>query len=254
MPSPLWIIPATTFSLGIWQVNRLFWKLDLIEKATLQQSLSPHSLIQEHLISPKLINKSNNNDNKDQHQNENSNSKNQNQRQNEGQKQQNHVSLDEFTRVTLKGYFANDQEMLVGPRPIHDGQEASSRSVGFKNSGYLVITPFYLRNFKEVEGQRHHHDGVCKVLVNRGWLPAFLKSDTRRMERKQDSDDKKMVKLDNKKENDIEIEGFLRNPEPGSIMMSSSLPSLNRWYSIDVEKMAEWTESLPVLIEMTRGL
>jgi cytochrome oxidase assembly protein ShyY1 len=74
------------------------------------------------------------------------------------------------------------------------------------------------------------------------------------MERKQDSDDKKMVKLDNKKENDIEIEGFLRNPEPGSIMMSSSLPSLNRWYSIDVEKMAEWTESLPVLIEMTRGL
>jgi cytochrome oxidase assembly protein ShyY1 len=30
--TPLMIIPLTTMTLGIWQVKRLFWKLDLIEK------------------------------------------------------------------------------------------------------------------------------------------------------------------------------------------------------------------------------
>ncbi|ORZ23028.1 SURF1 family-domain-containing protein [Absidia repens] len=76
-------IPFITFGLGTWQVQRLRWKVNLIERLEERMFLDPIPL-------PRRIN-------------------------------QNSLDDYEYRRVKVKGTFRHDQEMLVGPRTRGDG-------------------------------------------------------------------------------------------------------------------------------------
>lgn len=184
--NPLWFVPAATFSLGAWQLSRLDWKIKLIEKASRRQLLAPETEIPELGI--------------------------------DGVDVEN-----EFKRIKLDGEFLYDQEVFVGPRPRNDG--ATERDGTFRNTGFIVVTPF-----KSTSGET--------LLVNRGWLPSDWKSESISLFKNQI----------------VAMEGFLRRGEPGSYFISSSIPSKGKWYTINTDLMSTHLKSSKVMIEMTKGI
>ncbi|XP_025990232.1 surfeit locus protein 1 isoform X2 [Solenopsis invicta] len=104
-------IPITTFILGTWQVKRLRWKLDLIEKLKQRTSAEPIEL-------PTDLNE---------------------------------LKDKEYYRTKVKGKFLYEKEFLIGPRSlILDGEAVSEKGGGIfsrkAGSGYYVITPFRLED------------------------------------------------------------------------------------------------------------
>ncbi|KAI8901712.1 SURF1 family-domain-containing protein [Globomyces pollinis-pini] len=130
----------------------------------------------------------------------------------------------EFTRVKTNGKFLYDKEILVGPRPRNHAMENSAAGDGRSttNSGYLVYTPFQLSN------------GEC-ILVNRGWLPLGLRDSKTRFDIK----------------DQVDIEGFIREGEPQSRLVTNNNPKTNTWYRADLEEMSNHCSTKPVLLELT---
>lgn len=92
--------------LGFWQLDRLQWKLGLLQKISAEQNVDPKTVKLESFVNdPKAA----------------------------------------FKRGTLRGYWAADQTVKVGPR-MQDGQV-----------GHWLITPLSLTN-------------RTSVLINRGWI------------------------------------------------------------------------------------
>ncbi|KAI8914776.1 SURF1 family-domain-containing protein [Powellomyces hirtus] len=101
----LWAVPIGTFGLGCWQVYRLQWKLDLIEKADQRMHLDPVPLpATDGLVSN---------------------------------------IADEYRRVHVTGAFLHDKEMLLGPRTRNDQEQQGGGLIGGGSAvGFYVITPF----------------------------------------------------------------------------------------------------------------
>ncbi|XP_056643956.1 surfeit locus protein 1 [Diorhabda sublineata] len=107
----LLVIPATTFSLGVWQMQRKKWKEQLI--ADLQERTASHPVkLPEDLDNLKDL---------------------------------------EYKAIHVRGEFLHDKELYIGPRSVLVKGDASTKSSlvsGSANTtqGYLVVTPFKLEN------------------------------------------------------------------------------------------------------------
>ncbi|CAG9818929.1 unnamed protein product [Phaedon cochleariae] len=105
-------IPASTFSLGVWQIQRKSWKealiADLEEKTNSQPTSLPENIVE--------------------------------------------INQLEYKPVHVRGQFLHDKELYMGPRSLLVHGDASSNSSlvsGNSSSGYLVVTPFKLEGRDE---------------------------------------------------------------------------------------------------------
>ncbi|CAK1554098.1 unnamed protein product [Leptosia nina] len=110
----LLVIPAGSFGLGCWQVYRLQWKLELIDKMQSKTNSPPVDM-------PLDFNK---------------------------------LQTMEYKSVKVKGKFLHDKEILIGPRSLVENEvlprTGSLVSDPKKNQGWLVVTPFKLSETGEV--------------------------------------------------------------------------------------------------------
>ncbi|KAK3702113.1 surf-like protein [Vermiconidia calcicola] len=174
-------IPVTAFFLGCWQVRRLGLKTELI--ARFEDRLVRDPLPLPPQIDPDAIKEF------------------------------------DYRRVTTRGKWRHEQEMLIGPR-VHDG-----------NDGFLVITP--LDRSAEVPGFK----GNTTILVCRGWIPKS-KAD-------------KNLRLDGLPTGTVEVEGLLREPWKKNMFTPDNRPAQGMWHFPDIYQMAEHVGSQPVWIEET---
>ena len=145
--------------LGVWQVQRLFWKLDLIARVEARLAADPAEP-----PSPAAF-----------------------------------TADDEYRRVALTGQFLNDRETLV-------------QAVTELGGGFWVMTPFVTtRGFI--------------VLVNRGFVPPEGRAPASRAE--------------GQIEGETRLVGLVRLSEPGGGFLRSNDPAHERWFSRDVDAIAE---------------
>ncbi|RZC37250.1 surfeit locus protein 1, partial [Asbolus verrucosus] len=109
----LQVVPASTFALGTWQVQRKKWKEDLIAKLREVTKSDPVAL-------PEDLNE---------------------------------LEKMEYRPVHVRGEFLHDQELYMGPRTLIIRGDAATKSQlmssnAKQNQGYLVITPFKLADRK----------------------------------------------------------------------------------------------------------
>ncbi|KAI9030717.1 SURF1 family-domain-containing protein [Phycomyces nitens] len=166
-------IPFVTFGLGTWQVQRLRWKVGLIQRLEERMHLPAIPL-------PRRINPD---------------------------------ALDdyEYRRVTVKGHYRHDQEMLLGPRTRGDG-----------NVGYFLVTPLERPN-------------GSTILVKRGWVPTSKKDQSTRPE--------SLV------EGEVQVEGLLRQSEQPNNFTPDNDIARNQWYWVDVKTMSDLMHTEPLLVE-----
>ncbi|KAI3630943.1 hypothetical protein MIR68_011026 [Amoeboaphelidium protococcarum] len=100
-------------------------------------------------------------------------------------------------RVKVQGSVKRDQIMLVGPRTKH----------GAENTGYQIYQPLKYQRLR-------HYGSPQQILVNRGWVPV--------------NDVGKFVNQ-SKTEQNIQIEGIVRDPRP----YQSSMARLLHWCGIN---------------------
>ncbi|KAL0902551.1 hypothetical protein ABMA27_000393 [Loxostege sticticalis] len=105
----LLMIPVTSFGLGCWQVYRLRWKLELIERLHAKSNAAPVDLPTDFEELEKM----------------------------------------EYLPVKVRGKFLHDKEIAIGPRALIENESAMSRvgslvSDPKKNQGWLIVTPFQL--------------------------------------------------------------------------------------------------------------
>ena len=149
--------------LGNWQLRRLDWKLELIERVETRAYSAPASLPNRALWSD--INK------------------------------QDH----EYQRVTATGEFLHDKEALVWAATEY-------------GNGYWVLTPLVI-NANET------------VFINRGFVP-LDKSDQN-------------TRKEGQVTGDVSITGWLRISEPIGTFLRANDVANDRWYSRDIEAMAQ---------------
>uniref|UniRef100_A0A8D8E2V4 SURF1-like protein n=3 Tax=Culex pipiens TaxID=7175 RepID=A0A8D8E2V4_CULPI len=101
-------IPATTFGLGCWQVQRKQWKEELIRNLETRMRLEARPIPDDLTELDDM----------------------------------------EYQKVTVRGHFLHDQELHLGPRAlIQDGDSKTAGGLFSQKEtsiGYLVITPFKL--------------------------------------------------------------------------------------------------------------
>ncbi|EME38859.1 hypothetical protein DOTSEDRAFT_180795 [Dothistroma septosporum NZE10] len=128
----------------------------------------------------------------------------------------------DYRRVYARGKFRHDQEMLIGPR-MHDG-----------NDGFLVITPL-----EQTIPEHENVKGNTTILINRGWIPKSKASQHIRRANGALPED------------EVIIEGLLREPWKKNMFTPDNKPPEGKWYFPDVHQMAEHVGSQPVWIEET---
>lgn len=109
----------------------------------------------------------------------------------------------EYRRVRVLGTFLNDRQTLV-------------QAVTDYGGGYWVMTPLATR--------------WGTVLINRGFLPADLKSSQSRAH--------------GNITGPVMVTGLLRMSEPGGAFLHHNAPADNRWYSRDVAAIARTRDLL----------
>ncbi|KAJ3264782.1 hypothetical protein HDU77_007631 [Chytriomyces hyalinus] len=191
--SLLWAFPVVTFGLGCWQVQRLQWKVNLIEDAKSRLN-APAVPIADFIAEGGLRAPS---------------------------------AETQFKKVRLVGNFVPGLDMYVGPRTRGAAGELDSGGGlgGGRPIGYFVYSPF-----DALIGDTRY-----RVLVNRGWIPKDGKTVEAQSARKIDGQ--------------VEIEAVIRAGEDPSSFPEND-PRVNQWYSIDVDGMAKWTNSDPILVDM----
>jgi surfeit locus 1 family protein len=179
----LGIIPITAFFLGCWQVQRLGWKSDLIAKYE-------DRLIRDPLPLPPVVDPD-------------------------------AVADFDHRRVTARGKWRHEQEMLIGPR-LHDGED-----------GYLVITPLD----RSGEFPSLKSDVNTTILVCRGWIPKS-KADP-------------STRLAGLPTGTVTVSGLLRQPWKKNMFTPANNPQTNTWHFPDIPEMAEHVGSQAIWIEET---
>lgn len=107
-------IPAATFALGTWQIQRKAWKEDLIRTLKQRKNTTPTSL-------PSTLDE---------------------------------IEKLEYFPVHIRGQFQHDKEIYIGPRSLLVEGDAATQSALISkgqttNQGYLVVTPFQLSDRNE---------------------------------------------------------------------------------------------------------
>ncbi|KAJ8916898.1 hypothetical protein NQ315_013367 [Exocentrus adspersus] len=186
----LLVIPASTFSLGVWQIYRKRWKENLIADLKSRIDSDPVSL-------PKSLEE---------------------------------VYKLEYKTVHVKGYFLHDKELYIGPRSLLLKGDASTQSAlimgkGNTSHGYQVITPFKLVDRNET------------ILVNRGWVPAKKKDQSRR--------EKGQV------EGIVDVIGVVRLHENRPTFSPKNKEKSNIFFYRDLQQLSDAAGTLPILIDAT---
>lgn len=150
-------------SLGIWQIERRAWKLDLMQRVEQRVHAAP-----ERAPGPSAWPSID-------------------------------AKADEYRRVTATGHFRHDRETLV-------------TAVTKDGSGYWVLTPLETT------------DGFT-VLVNRGFVPSD----------KRDPASRAAGQI----EGEASVTGLLRLTEPKGAFLRSNDPAAGRWFSRDVQAIAD---------------
>ncbi|KRT82090.1 hypothetical protein AMK59_4503 [Oryctes borbonicus] len=106
-------IPAATFALGTWQIQRKAWKEDLIRTLKQRKNTTPTTL-------PSTLDE---------------------------------IKELEYFPVHVRGRFQHDKEIYIGPRSLLVEGDATTKSALISkgqttNQGYLVVTPFQLSDRK----------------------------------------------------------------------------------------------------------
>jgi len=158
------IVVGVLIGLGVWQLERRAWKWNLIETRTSRIAADPVALPPAADLKAPGLKKM------------------------------------EYRRVTLRGRFLHDREMLL-----------SGRSWGGR-LGYYVITPLTLR-------------GGGAVLVNRGWVPLDRKDPKSRTQ--------------GQAEGEIALAGHLRAQPPKGTFSPNNDPAKNFWFQIDIAQMGK---------------
>ena len=139
----------------------------------------------------------------------------------------------------MRGKFDHSKEIYVGPRSLNEEKETVVTktklpdntggiiSVKNKNVGYHVITPFKLEN------------SDVTVLINRGFVPKNLKNPKYRP----------MGQV----EDTVEQVGILRKTEKKPMFGLDNRPDTNQWFYKDLEGMAIYAGSEPILLDAMVG-
>ena len=149
-------ICMTTLILGIWQVSRYYWKIDLIE--------NNKKAVKEPIININQINIDTIND-------EHSLTK--------------YLKDKVGKRVSLTGTYLHKNSVLLGPRSIPEGIMEKAQGMASNPQGFYIITPMVIRLndnnnnsnssssyfFKKNNSIKDITDSAI-VYVNRGWLPS----------------------------------------------------------------------------------
>jgi surfeit locus 1 family protein len=118
----------------------------------------------------------------------------------------------EFTKVTVKGTYEHDREVLV-----HGLTNQGIRGVGV--SGFFVITPLKLE------------DGSL-VLINRGFVPPEFKA--------------RSARLSSEHQSLITVTGLLRQSEIKTAFIPDNNPQKGEWFTRDIAAMASHHELMRV--------
>uniref|UniRef100_A0A1B6MPM0 SURF1-like protein n=1 Tax=Graphocephala atropunctata TaxID=36148 RepID=A0A1B6MPM0_9HEMI len=184
----LLFIPIITFGLGVWQVKRLKWKENLIKTIEERLAMDPVPLP----LDP------------------------------------GEVAQMEFQKVTVKGTFDHENELLYGPKPCLVDGEPNPHVVsktGESSYGYNLVTAFTLSDSGE------------RILVNRGWILTNTVNPTKRPW--------------SKTEGEQTITGVVRVSEPVGVVAPATSPKYNIWHFRDIADMAEKKNCLPIYIDAT---
>lgn len=134
----------------------------------------------------------------------------------------------EYCKFTVEGEFDHTKEIYLRPRmavvPLKDQRGGGSLISTSSRVGAHVITPFYIP------------DRGYSVLVNRGFV-----------------DDKHMnpkTREIGQVSGTVSVTGIFRRTEAG-VMIPSNDPSHGVWQSTNVEEMANFTGTRPILLEAT---
>ncbi|ODQ65779.1 SURF1-domain-containing protein [Nadsonia fulvescens var. elongata DSM 6958] len=215
------LMPIISFGLGTWQVYRLNWKTNKIaeceDRLTFAPLPLPPSLTEDQAILEREF---------------------------------------EYRRVSAKGKFRHDQEMLVGPR-MRDGVEGFfvvtplERCVDFErgidpalypssqdNSSRKSWWKFWVKNdFRSSDALTEKSGKYSTVLINRGWISKRMAD---RSERTPASMPTGIV----------EIECLIRPvPLKNSFTADSPAPGVRRFVFMDINAMAAETGAQRVYLE-----
>lgn len=154
-------------SLGTWQMRRLAWKEDLIAKIDARVHAAPVAVPAEPTW-PSL-------------------------------KPDDY----EYRRVSLRGTFEHDKELLIF--------RASGPNEGLSQPGYVVMTPLRM-------------DDGASVLIARGFVPEAFKDPTTRPQ--------------GQVAGVVTVTGLMRAPEPRNAFTPADTPDKGVWYTRDPAAMA----------------
>ncbi|KAL3765633.1 hypothetical protein ACHAWU_002663 [Discostella pseudostelligera] len=153
-----------TFSLGIWQTNRYFEKVSMVQKRKEDLKLVPFHNYYDWLASKTQ---------KDEIEN------------NKTTAAAAASNCKSYRRVHLRGSFIHEHEIFIGPRGPPPGALAESGpnsgrgggggGMSSSTQGYLVITPFVV--LKDEEGDDASISSGTRGETKRGWLGSSRRSD-----------------------------------------------------------------------------
>ncbi|KAJ3030405.1 UNVERIFIED_CONTAM: Surfeit locus protein 1 [Siphonaria sp. JEL0065] len=145
----LWLFPVVTFGLGVWQVQRLQWKLNLIEQV--KEKLNAPAVPFKDFLNGSMESIEGFDDDL------------------------------QFRKIKVKGTFVEGADLYVGPRTRGAAAETdNSRGLGGGNPvGYFVYSPFDVDSKELDDGLRKY-----RILVNRGWIPRDAKTIESQVKRK----------------------------------------------------------------------
>eukprot|EP00041_Stephanoeca_diplocostata_P015457 m.295434 g.295434 ORF g.295434 m.295434 type:complete len:314 (-) comp20039_c0_seq3:2289-3230(-) len=181
-------VPIATAGLGYWQVKRKAEKEALIETLSAQLSAEAIPLPVDDIA---------------------------------------HVRALDYRRVTVRGHFDHDNEIIVGPRTLL--REAFDGNAG--ESGYHVLTPFV------VSGSAKSH----RILVNRGWVPTEHGNPESRPE--------------GQIKGEVDLEAIVYTPSAGkpNSFVPDNEPSSGRWYWVDLDGISQALDTSPILVEAAQS-
>ena len=146
-------ICLTTMMLGVWQISRYYWKIDLIE--------NNKKAVKEPIINMNQLDINNVND---------------------------QSSLSKFLkdkvgkRVSLTGKYLHNNSVLLGPRSIPEGIMEKAQGMASNPQGFYIITPMVIKlndgsnssssNYFFKSNNNNSNDDGILVYVNRGWIPS----------------------------------------------------------------------------------